>query len=274
MTVNAKPLIGACLPVRALRGHLDWLLDEQRDLEIQSFHEGSVLNGDWRSLVAEARDLLQDHRGRLGIHGPFRGFSIATQDEDVRAVVAKRMDQALDVAAALGATQVVIHSPFTTWDANNLDKEVAGREGVIGCVHACIGPAVKRAEALGVTFVIENIEDKNPADRRALAESFCSPAVKLSVDTGHAYYAHASTGAPPVDYFVLAAEGMLDHVHLQDADGHADRHWRPGVGTMRWEALFDALARIGGAPRLVLEMRDPADVLPGWTWLEALGVAR
>ena len=274
MTETTKPLIGACLPVHALRPHLDWLLAEQRDLEIQSFHDSRVLNGDWRSVAAEAKDLLQDHTGRLGIHGPFWGFSIATQDEDVRAVVARRMDQALDVAAELGATQIVIHSPFTTWDANNLDKERAGREGVIERVHASIGAAVKRAEGLGVTFVIENIEDKNPADRRALAESFGSPAVRLSIDTGHAYYAHGSTGAPPVDYYVLAAEGMLDHVHLQDADGHADRHWRPGVGTMRWEALFDALARIGGTPRLVLEMRDPADVLPGWEWLKALGVAR
>jgi sugar phosphate isomerase/epimerase len=125
-----------------------------------------------------------------------------------------------------------------------------------------------------VVFVIENIEDKNPADRRALAESFASPAVRLSIDTGHAHYAHGSTGAPPVDYYVLAAEGMLDHVHIQDADGYADRHWRPGFGTIRWPAVFDALKRIGGTPRLVLEMRDSADVLPGWQALKTMGLVR
>jgi sugar phosphate isomerase/epimerase len=274
MPATPTPLIGACLPVSAIRDHLEWLLADQRDLEIQSFHDAAVLNDGWRDLVAEARDLLREHTGRLGIHGPFWGFSIATQDVDVQTVVARRMDQALDVAAELGATQIVIHSPYTTWSYNNLDKETRGRDQMIEDVHACIGATVKRAEGLDIQFVIENIEDKAPLDRRALAESFDSPAVRLSIDTGHAHYAHGATGGPPVDYYVLAAAGMLEHVHIQDADGYADRHWRPGVGTIRWAAVFEALARIGGNPRLVLEMRDKADVLPGAAWLKEQGLAR
>ena len=46
-------------------------------------------------------------------------------------------------------------------------------------------------------LVVANIEDKDPMDRVTLARSFGSPAVKVSVDTGHANYAHGSTGAPP-----------------------------------------------------------------------------
>lgn len=268
------PVVGACLPVAALPAHLDWLLSEQRDLELQSFHDAEVLNGDWRSIAAQARDILSDYTGRLGLHGPFWGFSIASKDVDVQALVARRMDQALDVADYLGATQIVIHSPYTTWDYNNLDKEPDGRSGVIERVHATIGKAVKRAESLGVTFVIENIEDKNPLDRLALAQSFGSKAVRLSIDTGHALYAHVATGGAPVDYFVLQAGDMLDHVHLQDADGFADRHWRPGMGIMRWEALFKALGTINASPRLVLELRDNADVLPGWQVLKDRGLCR
>lgn len=274
MPQTKLPVLGACLPVHAIPAHVDWLLAEQRDLEVQSFHDSEVLNGDWRSLVAEARELLREHTGRLGIHGPFWGFSIATRDVDVRAVVAKRMDQALDIADALGATHVVIHSPFTTWDAHNLDMRPGARAAVIENTHACIGAAVRRAEALGVTFVIENIEDRDPRDRLALAQSFDSPAVRLSVDTGHAQYAHVSTGAAPVDYFVSLAGEMLAHVHIQDADGYADRHWRPGRGTVRWEAVFAALMRLDGQPRLVLEMDDEADVIPGWQVLKGMGLVR
>ena len=274
MPQTELPVLGACLPIAALPAHLDWLLSEQRDLELQSFTEAAVLNGDWRTPVAQARDLLSDYKGRLGIHGPFWGFTIASKDVDVQRIVARRMDQALDVADALGATQIVIHSPYTTWDYNNLDKEPDGRSGVIERAHATLGAAVKRAEALGVTFVIENIEDKNPLDRLALMQSFDSKAVRLSIDTGHAQYAHVSTGGAPVDYFVTLAGEMLEHVHIQDADGHADRHWRPGMGTVCWEAVFAAVMLLDVKPRLVLELRNKADVIPGWRVLKDMGLVR
>jgi hypothetical protein len=66
-------------------------------------------------------------------------------------------------------------------------------------------------------------------DRLDLARSFDSAAVKLSIDTGHAHNAHCDQGAVPVDYFVVAAGEWLAHVHLQDTDGFADRHWAPGA---------------------------------------------
>lgn len=262
------------MPVSALGQHLEWLVDGLRDLEIQDFFDAELLNGDWRARVAEAKLLLREHRGRVGIHGPFWGFSIGSRDVDVRALVGRRMDQALDVAAELGADQIVIHSPYTTWDYNNLDMGLGGRETVIDCVHATIGLAVKRAESLGVVFVLENIEDRDPRDRLILAQSFASPSVRLSIDTGHAHYAHVTTGAPPVDYFVRAAGDMLAHVHVQDADGYADRHWAPGMGTVNWRAVFAALAEIGGSPRLNLELRDKGQIVAGAQTLAEMGLAR
>ncbi len=193
------------LPLDGLRLHKDWILEKQRDLELQDFFWAEVLNGDWRPLADEIGRELDGYRGRLGIHGPFWGFNIATQDPDVRAVVQKRMSQGLDVCAHVGATQMVIHSPYTTWDYNNLDYNPGGREQVVERVHKTIGEAVKRAEDLGVTLVIENIEDKDPHIRVDLARSFDSEAVRVSIDTGHANYAYGSTGAPPVDYYVHAA---------------------------------------------------------------------
>lgn len=105
----------------------------------------------------------------------------------------------------LGATQMVIHSPYTTRDYNNL-ANVTGSDGqLVECVHACIGAAVQRAESQGVVLVMENIEDIDPNARQQLVESFDSAALRVSIDTGHAHYAHCSNGAPPVGYFVKAA---------------------------------------------------------------------
>jgi sugar phosphate isomerase/epimerase len=274
MTPNDLPVLGVALPVDALAEHIDWIMTDSRDVELQDFCNAEVLEGDWRARAADAKRILNGHAGRLGIHGPFWGFSIASQDPDIQAVVRKRMDQGLSVCAELGATQMVIHSPYTTWDHQNLDNNPGARAQVIERAHATMGPAVRRAEQYGVTLVIENIEDRDPLARLALATSFGSANVKLSIDTGHAHYAHISTGAPPVDYYVRAAGDALEHVHVQDADGYADRHWEPGMGTVNWRAVFAALEECGSKPRLNLELRDKSRIRAGAEWLNGIAVAR
>jgi sugar phosphate isomerase/epimerase len=267
------PLIGAAIDVADLAQWGDWIMADHRDLELQDFCEPEVIAGDWQDRAAEARRRLDGYEGRLGIHGPFWGFTIDSRDADVRAIVRKRLDQGLDVCAALGATQMVVHSPYTTWDGHNLDTVAGAREAMLERVHACLAPAARRAADQGVALVIENIEDTDPRDRLRLAESL-GDAVQLSLDTGHAQYAHVSTGAPPVDVFVRLAGARLAHVHLQDADGHADRHWALGLGTISWAGVFGALADCPSAPRLVLELADKGGIGRSVAFLEAAGLAR
>ncbi|MEL6235299.1 MAG: sugar phosphate isomerase/epimerase family protein [Pseudomonadota bacterium] len=266
-------VIGAALPVQALAQHRDWLLGAPRDVELQSFHSHENLSGDWSAAVAEAKRQLDGHTGRLGIHGPFWGFTIHSQDPDIRAVVARRMMQALDVCAALGATQMVIHSPYSTWDDFNLDGYPSAREMVIENTRATLAEVVARAMDDGVELVMENIADRNPHDRRILAEAL-GDGVQLSVDTGHANWAHHATGAPPVDYFIRLAGARLAHVHLQDTDGHADRHWAIGEGNIAWTAVFREIAALGGVPRPVLELRDHTRIPASFAYLRGLGLVR
>jgi sugar phosphate isomerase/epimerase len=266
------PVVGAALTSATLALHRGWIVERQRDLEIQDFFDAATLDGDWRPRAEAIRKLLDGYNGRLGIHGPFWGFKIDSQDPLIRAVVTKRLLQGLDACEALGATQMVIHSPYTTWDYNNLDANPGARAGVIERVHATLRDVVKRAEAIGCELVIENIEDKDPMARVQLANSFASAAVRVSLDTGHANYAHGSTGAPPADFYVEAAGDMLAHVHLQDTDGYADRHWLPGEGNIAWAAVFRALGRLSSRPRLIIEVKDQARLRSGAAYLEALGL--
>jgi sugar phosphate isomerase/epimerase len=271
--------IGAALMVADLHTYRDWLIAGQRDLEIQDFLLPGVLTGDWQDRVAQARALLDGFTGRLGIHGPFYDMTLDMSDADIAPIAARRFDTSVAAAAALGATQVVIHSPFTTWDWFNFPNNPRNGpapsdfEAKIARTAALLAPAITRAEAEGVTLVIENIEDIDPGHRRLLAQALDTPAVRLSLDTGHAHYAHHATGAPPVDYFVTDAGALLAHVHLQDADGFADRHWPPGRGSVNWHAVFRALAALPHRPHLVLELRDPADIPAAMAWLEREGLA-
>lgn len=267
------PTLGAALDRDSLRQHIDWLREAPRDLELQHFVDAETLDGDWSGLADEVNRLLDGHQGRRGIHGPFWGFSIASYDPEVRRIVARRMDQALDVCAAVHGSHVVIHSPFTIWGYNHRGLYPKDTDRMLSAARDALGAALTRAEDMGVTFVLENIEDVEPADRAMLCEALGWQALELSVDTGHAQYAHVSTGAPPVDFFIRAAGSRLGHIHLQDADGFADRHWQIGHGTILWPAVFSAIAQTGARPRLILELRDKAGVLPSAHYLRSLGIA-
>ncbi|WP_045392270.1 sugar phosphate isomerase/epimerase [Falsirhodobacter sp. alg1] len=268
------PLLGAAMPVSTLATLQGFILEQNRDLELQDFITVDLLNGGWRERADEARALLQGYEGRLGIHGPFWGLNISNPDPDIRTIVTGRLMQGLEVCDHLGATQMVVHSPFTAWDNNNLDNQPDALERIHALAHETLRGPVEYAAAIGATMVIENIDDMNPDLRAALADSFGSAQIALSVDTGHAHYAHGTNGAPPVDYFVRRAGKRLQHIHLQDADGHADRHWAIGHGNILWASVFSALAELTSKPRLILELRDKAGILPSVKYLNDLGLAR
>ena len=268
------PILGAAMLVPELPEWRSWLIDSQRDLEIQDFIDPKVLASGWRERVDEARRHLDGYRGRLGIHGPFVGFSLACGDRDIDEVARRRLEQALDVAARLGADQIVIHSPFTQWMHRNRDAGLIDFHMVADRVHELIDSVLRRAVSLGVVFVLENIEDIDPGARALIVEAANSPALALSVDTGHAACAHAMAGGPPVDGFIRAAGARLQHVHLADNDGYADRHWPPGEGRISWEAVFSALTNMPTNPRLLLELKDRSQIPIALKTLRNAGLAQ
>jgi len=271
--MSELPVVGAQLSVLDLGRHRDWLFEKNRDLELPEFCMADIL-ANAGPFIDMAKKALDGWHGRLGIHGPFAGFELDVKDRDLRPIVQRRIDQALDVCTALGAVQMVLHSPYDRWDQCNLDNTDHGREKRISAVLETMAPGLKRAEALGVQIVLENIRDTDPADRLAVVQAADTSALALSVDTGHAHWAHCVDGAPPVDRFVTSAGEKLGHVHLQDTDGWADRHWALGEGNIVWPAVFKALSRLDVQPHLIVEINDFDKVEDSVAHLEALGLAQ
>lgn len=257
--MEKQPFVaGAALPVSRLEEYIDWLVDGQRDLEIQDPFRPDVLDGDWLSLARQARTLLVSagHEGRVGIHGPFDGLPMVTIDPKLRAVATARFLQGLDFAEEVGATHMVVHSPWLNLGHSFIPHSpYYRREDIISRAHDTLVPAVKRAEQIGCTLVIENIFDQHTQPWIDLISSFESDHVRASIDVGHAFIMHRAGGASP-DAFVRAAGPLLEHLHLQDTDGLSDRHWPPGAGNINWFALFDALSELDHNPRLILELHD------------------
>jgi len=265
--------IGACLKTPEIAAHRDWLFDADRDIELQDFGSHAALTCEFEDRIAAAKAALDGHAGRVGIHGPYEGLDIDNKDAELRPLITARFLKALEAADRIGARQMVLHSPYTAWYQNNVFSFAGYAEKKLARIHEILGPVVRAAEDKGITLVIENIQDVRPETRRAMVDSFGSGAIALSIDTGHAQLARRMSGAPPVADFVADAGAQLAHVHLQDVDGHADRHWAPGEGEIEWAGVFRALSACEGAPHLVLELRDKGQIPAGFAYLKGLGLA-
>ncbi len=268
------PRLGVALTLQRFDMLRDWVLDSDRAIEMQDFVHPSVIGGDCSDLIGQWRERLADHRGLRGIHGPFFSLDIAAPDPAIRAVVQERLIAGLDVAGALGATHMVVHSPFNFWHTLNYANIPYLRDALFSAAAECLAPVLARAAEHGCTVMLENIDDTDPRDRTELVAMIDHPNLMVSLDTGHAELAHGRYGAPPVVDFIVASAERLGHVHLQDADGYADRHWHPGDGAIPWRPVFSALAACARNPRLILEVNNDVERLPdSVARLEAMGLA-
>jgi sugar phosphate isomerase/epimerase len=273
MESDIKPRIGAALTIRSLDNYRSWLISGQRDLEIQDAALPSTLDGDWKALARQAQELLSGYKGRLGIHGPFIGFNLAAGfDKILRNAVAGRLKQALDFASELGASHMVVHSPFMFFGSSPFAIS-RGEKGLFNeeaFIRSLLDEVVEYAQRSGCILMIENIEDLNPEPLLGLVRSYDSEYVRMSLDVGHAFITH-KRGGPTPDQWVRDAGALLGHLHIQDSDGETDRHWAPGDGDLNWHALFEALGTLKQSPRMMLELSDHRNVEKGARYLASRG---
>ena len=272
--MSPLPVLGASLKYDELVSLKDWIFEKNRTIELQDFCMVDVLDDDQDELIEAYKDLLDGFRGLHGIHGPFFSLDLAATDPLIQQVVTVRLLDALNKCEKLGATHMVVHSPFTFWHSLNFTNYAYLKPNIFEAAQKMLEPVVQRAEQIGCCLMLENIDDADPALRCELVEIINSPMLQVSLDTGHALLAHGQYKAPPVPDYITVAGPLLGHVHLQDADGYADRHWHPGEGSIPWGGVFKALSEIHAAPRLIIEARDRKELLPQTVKrLEALGLA-
>lgn len=266
--------VGAAMPANQLETYRDWLVESQRDVEIQDPIRPDVLDGEWMSIAQHVKRTLANHRGRIGIHGPFEGLPIMSFDPKVQQLVASRLLQGLDFAEEIGATHMVVHSPWVTLGHPFVPVSPNYPfENMLGRAKATLDPVLARAEGIKCALVIENIFDLHTEPWLRLIQAFNSDFVRASVDIGHAFCMQRCGGAPP-DAFVRAAGPWLAHLHIQDTDGLSDRHWAPGDGEINFVALFEAVAALQQTPRMILELHDYGCIPAGAAHLAQLGLVK
>lgn len=255
---GSLPVVGAALEVASLPRYIDWLVEKQRDLELQDPCRDGVLDGNFKAIAREGYALLNHHgySGRLGVHAAYSGLDLSSSDPLILEVIGKRHRQSLEFGAEVGATHMVLHSPFI-WFGNPHTNFMprSARQSIIDIAHQVLTPLLPAAEQMHCAFVFEVCSDLHVVPLLDLVRSFDSPYVRLSIDTGHARIMQEQ-GGPTPEQWVYEGADVLEHVHLQDVDGQADRHWTIGRGNINWYAFFKALRETNAKPRLILEIED------------------
>ena len=104
------PVLGCAMELHNLEHMAPWVLEKNRDLEIQDGYHAFVLEKTADKVADRVKALLgSSYTGRLGLHGPFYGFDLDSIDPAIRKVVRMRLEQALRMAHRMGATQMVLH---------------------------------------------------------------------------------------------------------------------------------------------------------------------
>ena len=207
--------------------YLDWILAEQRDLEMPDAADIPVLDGDWKQTCREINALLDGYTGRFGLHGPAHDLNLAAQEIRMVELVRDRMKRALEMAAELNATHMVIHSPLLFLGR---PKQPANVRGLIDRTLTTLAPIVEMAAQVKCTLVIENIYDRNAGYLTDLVRAFESPYVRQSLDCGHAQVNYQMGGPPPDRYIYEAGESA-------GPCSPARCRWvcRPPLGDRVWE---------------------------------------
>lgn len=264
------PIVGAALRLDRLDEFKDWILDQQRDLEIQD-PTFDFPSGQWQQKADQWLAAMPNYTGRLGVHGPYDGIAIASRDPEAQNFVQDKLLDCLAFCEAIDASHCVIHSPFHFLGSSPAcHTPTFGLDGLVASARETLAPVLEKAESIGCLLVVENIFDRNTAPLRALVNAIDSPFFKRSIDTGHAQIAYKTGGGTSPEFCLLEAGADLAHIHLQDTNGENDYHWTPGLGNINWPGVFQAIANTGSKPRLIIEVKD---IAAAWQYFTSQGLA-
>lgn len=204
--------------------------------------------------------------------GHLRHMTVS-EDAGVRRRAVAELGQALDAAQALGTDLVYLHSaPHPSWaiEFRRLYDEFTppisaeippgfAWQAAWAQYVDTVGAMARLAEGKGVRLALEirpyeMVSNADGASR--LIEAIASPALGVVFDTGHLL---VQKELLPIAIEKLA--GRIFLVHLADNDGVQDYHWAPGRGTVPWEGVLRALAKVGYAGFVNIDVAGAHDDL-------------
>ncbi len=195
---------------------------------------------------------------RLFLHGPFTEIHPSAIDYRAREFAMGRLNEAYEVASALGINHMVVH---TGWLPFIYFKEWYVKKG------AEFWENFMRNKPPGFSLYIENVLEDEPYMLLDLMKNIENPAIKLCVDVGHANA--AASAEIPVTKWIEVLAPHIGHFHLHNNDGTGDSHSAFDEGSMDMREIFEQISEFcTPETTLTIEARDALSCLE---WLARSG---
>lgn len=182
----------------------------------------------------------------LDVHGTLTPkVNLWAEDPEIRALALKLLFHRLEVTYRLGGDAVVYHAP----------NGIAPSEAVYERLVDGLARAEERARHLGLRIALENHYDAELTNRslEICFERFDPDYVGFTLDPGHANM------AGNLGWLCHNCRERLTVLHLNDNDGHRDRHWLPQDprGSVNWDLVVECIAGSPYTKPLQLEVNPP-----------------
>lgn len=197
-----------------------------------------------RERIALYRSLGREP-GRDTMHGAFFDVIVHSDDPLIRAVGARRVEQSMEVATALGVRGVVFHTgAIATFFSNAYDENWV-RANRAFWSDVC-------ARYPGIQVFMENMFDTRYSLMLALAKEMTDvPNFGICLD-----YSHAGIFGKDPAAWLNALAPYVRHIHVNDHDGRSDLHAPIGTGVTDWALFERAVSGAGIDPSILIETRS------------------
>lgn len=222
-------------------------------LELQMFAMPHVLDGDWQADAERYQKKFAKHKfdGPLSMHGAFLDLYSASPDKKVVALARERYTTNLAIAETFKAQYVVFHANFLAsirmpeyrdqWVERQIDFW---------------GDLVVQAKKRGVTMLLENMWEYDPAILADVLEGVNSPHLKTCIDVGHTFLFSEIL----FENWVERLERWLVYTHLNNNPGGVDYHLALGEGTIDYSKVLAKLRSLSNPPTFCLEIESVDDI--------------
>lgn len=224
-------------------------------IEVQYYgYNPNVLDGEWPSLLESHKTALLGFEGEVAFHGAFYDMTGSSIDQGVVALTRQRYLSCMQIAAELGACNIVFHAnylPFIhhpKYRPDWTERQVAFWQDLIG-----------EAERLGLVIALENMWEPEPGIIADVLEQVDSPHLCACLDVGHV---HLYSDSLPIRDWIVRLKDRLVHCHINNPRGLYDEHLSLNAkgGMIDYEITLPMLKALQPAPLICLEMDDLEDL--------------
>lgn len=194
-------------------------------------------------------EIVEKYHPQVIVH--ISDFNLAEENQVLRGAIVEEIKNCIKYTKYLGGNEIVIHSgnrtcgmhvPIFHEDGSRPTPEEVEQKAW-GLSVELMKVACELAQEEGILLYTENLNgNANTLTMEEVlryVEDVHMPNLKVVFDVGHSHQMGQNYVAD-----VLAAKGMLAHLHIHDNHGFSDEHAALGEGTIDYKTFVEALSEV------------------------------